>query len=627
LAYEYKYQEPSDADESSEGDAPEPPGPSRKRVADPQKWKRNARKTKAVAEKAPCSCSLRCYHKIGRSSRKQIRARFQALTRPERKHHMRGHIDLKKVIWKGKAIQIRRRRPRRFTATYHLTPRGAERVQVCNNAFLAILGVGATQVKNLNKQVWNHPDAPISRDGRGMHGQQAQVPLDVVARVDAHIKAFPRKASHYALGGKRYLSAELSAKQMWRLYLARYEPNVWASMQQHARDDDGDEEEDEEEDEQEDDVLQPVVVYQKYLERFNTMDLGFGKPPVDSCATCDRLKTALKACEDEEEAEALKTEKREHLVAADRFYKTRRHDQGLAETTRAQDADWHVPNEEGHRAADGVEFISSDMAGVLSTPKLTVGPSFYLRKLRTFCYGIWSAQANQHTLAFWSEREAKNGSNEVLSAMHQHFVTRRTGSTHAIWSADNTSAQAKNKNVILYCSELVRPHGFHFFDRLDQKFPEVGHSFMENDRAFGALSQKAKKKKVIASPKQWMKLARRCKRPPFHAMWMEQDRFRNWDSYLGQLYRTPGGKKQWINTAGDAVSITKVRWFNFGVGEDRHGKLVRHANPWYRYSLDPTEPWKQIKLVRRQIALNIDGVAYMPNHTNCTPRRLLIWPR
>jgi hypothetical protein len=121
-----------------------------------------------------------------------------------------------------------------------------------------------------------------------------------------------------------------------------------------------------------------------------------------------------------------------------------------------------------------------------------------------------------------------------------------------------------------------------------------------------------------------MKLAGKAKRPAFHTMWMEQPLFRDWGSYLGQLYDTPPDNKQWKNTQGDAVRFSKVRWFNFGVGEDRHGKLVRHANQWYRYALDPQEPWKQIKLVRHNFVLDIDDAEFLlyPKQLTLDPKKV-----
>ena len=71
----------------------------------------------------------------------------------------------------------------------------------------------------------------------------------------------------------------------------------------------------------------------------------------------------------------------------------RKFDQTAAEQSRAEDPDWSAVQ----------EYICSDMAGVLSTPRVSASASFYLRKLRTYMYGIFSGQANRHSLGFWDE--------------------------------------------------------------------------------------------------------------------------------------------------------------------------------------------------------------------------------
>jgi hypothetical protein len=52
-----------------------------------------------------------------------------------------GLIDLRQVVFKGKALEVhRKRRPRTFTAEYHLkSPSDHKRVHVCLSAFLGIL--------------------------------------------------------------------------------------------------------------------------------------------------------------------------------------------------------------------------------------------------------------------------------------------------------------------------------------------------------------------------------------------------------------------------------------------------------------------------------------------------------
>ena len=243
---------------------------------------------------------------------------------------------------------------------------------------------------------------------------------------------------------------------------------------------------------------------------------------------------------------------------------------------------------------------------MLSTPKVPTNKAFYLRKLKTYCYGLYSGQAEQHTLAFWDETIANKGSNEVISSAHEHFVKRATGSTQLAWWGDNTSSQMKNQFLMLYANELAHDDGFGFYERIDNKYSPPGHTFMENDRAFGVISRKAKRTKVIGSSKAWMRLAEKAKQPKYHTLWMDRLKFRDWKAFLGAKYRVPS---RWKNTDGDNVPFLKVRWFNYGVGEEGpDGALVSHPNEvWYRLSLDATEPWKKIKLKRSGAAVGVIG--------------------
>jgi hypothetical protein len=78
---------------------------------------------------------------------------------------------------------------------------------------------------------------------------------------------------------------------------------------------------------------------------------------------------------------------------------------------------------------------------------------------------------------------------------------------------------------------------------------------MENDRAFGCLSRKAKKTKIIGSSKAWMALASKAKRPSYHTMWMDQPKFRDWKAFLSAKYKRPS---VWKNTDGGKVPFLKV---------------------------------------------------------------------
>ena len=63
-----------------------------------------------------------------------------------------------------------------------------------------------------------------------------------------------------------------------------------------------------------------------------------------------------------------------------------------------------------------------------------------------------------------------------------------------------------------------------------------------------------------------------------------QPRFRDYAAYMRRLYVTP---RRWHTSTGAVVRCMKIRWFNFGVGEDANNEVVAHSNEvWFRYSLD-----------------------------------------
>jgi hypothetical protein len=240
-------------------------------------------------------------------------------------------------------------------------------------------------------------------DKRGKHDNRPnRIPADVVAQIDAHIKSFPREGSHYSLKtSKKFLAADLSVRKMWHLYLEKHEPTIRLPSSDSSGTDsdgadnaaDGKEEKKRrrigggggggggggEADSDDDEPAQkPVVTYDYYLEAFRKFDLAFGKPVVDSCSTCDELKNLITAAEDEDAAQALRVRRREHLKEADRGYAMRKHDQELAIASRkASGKEWVCPAAE-HRSWDATEFICSDMAGVLQTPKVPTNKAFYL---------------------------------------------------------------------------------------------------------------------------------------------------------------------------------------------------------------------------------------------------------
>jgi hypothetical protein len=228
---------------------------------------------------------MKCFHSIGRKRRKQIRIAFQKMDRSQQKLYLLGVIDLHPVKYKGLALQIRPRKQRAFSAEYHLKASSDKRQRVCLKAFTAILSIGSKQVKLLNTYAWTH-GAMVPPDGRGKHKNRPNR-IKAVTRVDTHIKSFPRESSHYSLdpAADRFLSADLSVRKMWRLYLVKYEP-LTQPPDESGEEDGGKADAAAQVEGAGDERQKPQVTYDYYLSRFHRFDLKFGVPAVDSCSRC-----------------------------------------------------------------------------------------------------------------------------------------------------------------------------------------------------------------------------------------------------------------------------------------------------------------------------------------------------
>jgi hypothetical protein len=237
-----------------------------------------------------------------------------------------------------------------------------------------VFGVQDTRLRNICKAKISNGD--VAADARGKHGKQKTTTPDIEKRIDDHLKSFPTEGSHYTLGStQEFLDSELTGHRMWCLYLKKHEPCVYRSMfeadddqpkGQQARPEEGDEE------------LRPVVTYQRYLDHFNAMGLQFAKLASDTCSSCDKAKLGIEAAEGEEKVR-LEAEHKAHLQMADKSYALRTRDQtkafGKGETTTDE---LPLP----FNSVGGIEYLVADFGGNVQLPKLAVGESFYLRKLR-----------------------------------------------------------------------------------------------------------------------------------------------------------------------------------------------------------------------------------------------------
>lgn len=369
--------------------SPGPAGPKRakKGKADRSKWKRNSRATKPIADIGPCSCVNQCWKKdcFRSAKRLKLRADFVTKGRSQQQSFLASLIDVVRRKARAKAMSVRRRRARAFESVCHLPGSNGARPRVCKHMLKWVFGVQDTRLRNLcNKKISN---GDVTADGRGSHGKQKTTTEGTELRIDDHLRSFPTEESHYTLKNdqKKFLNSELSVKIMYRLFLKKHEASVYKSMfEAVVLELDSDDEQPDNPAEAGASELKPVVTYQRYLDHFNKMELQFEKLASDTCSACDKAKLLISQCEGPEEKARLKQAHKAHLELADKSYEMRTQHQAKAfgkGGTSATGSDLPLP----FNSESGIEYLVADFGGNVQLPKLAVGESFYLRKLRYIC--------------------------------------------------------------------------------------------------------------------------------------------------------------------------------------------------------------------------------------------------
>lgn len=166
------------------------------------------------------------------------------------------------------------------------------------------------------------------------------------------------------------------------------------------------------------------------------------------------------------------------------------------------------------------------MQKTLPLPKLSTSVAFYLRQVWLYNLGIHCVSKDdtfgRGFFHLWTEDKGGRGPEEVGSSVLTFLQSIDIETDHlAAWG---DSAGGQNKNFFIVCSWHYLVHQG-IFKTVDHKFPEVGHSFMDIDRDFGAVEKVIRKAQNIYTVDQYMTLMREArKRNPFGLTRME-DKF------------------------------------------------------------------------------------------------------
>lgn len=258
-----------------------------------------------------------------------------------------------------------------------------------------------------------------------------------------------------------------------------------------------------------------------FCQEFN---IGFKLPKSDTCATCDELNLKLKDVTDDTREE-LSQLRELHLRKAQAGQQMIRE---LTEKAKKEPKKYHV--------------IAVDLQQALPTPKLTVGPAFYKRKLLSYNLGVHSCSDNQGYMMVWDETTAKRGAEEICSCILKYLSVSQIRAEELHIITDNCRGQNKNWTFISMAAALVKGG---FFKKIHQHFPLVGHTYLPCDRDFGRIGEFVRYHcPQVYSPQHWVETIRSANRnKPFAARLLSQEDFKSFQTIMVRKHSQVGGRK------------------------------------------------------------------------------------
>ena len=161
--------------------------------------------------------------------------------------------------------------------------------------------------------------------------------------------------------------------------------------------------------------------------------------------------------------------------------------------------------------------------------------------------------------------------------------------------SDACGGQNRDHTIVGFLSELHRRGRF---ERIDHKYLERGHTYLECDTDFSQI-EKRKKSTEVFLPQDWATIIEEANlRKPFETTDMNQKDFLDWKGHIEDLYRPISE-----DIGGERILMKNIRWMNFGWGEETNDEgeatMVHHPDEvWVRFGFQKSEPWKKVRVLR-----------------------------
>lgn len=357
---------------------------------------------------------------------------------------------------------------------------GVVEKKICQKAFCSLYGVSRKRVEGIINLLKNN--VPAGTDKRGKHfNRPNKIPENILKQINDHIKSFSKRTSHYSRNrneNKFYLSPQLNMSTMHKLYLQKYEPHVYSAIEKGEK-------------------IKPVVSYEFFCRHFNSnYNYSFGKPRSDTCQTCDTLDKQIVAEINAEVKLSLCTEKDLHIKKAKSFYTDLKSDIYLVKT----EAKTKLAKNESQTS----ELLTYDFQQNMPLPHVPAGDVFYKRQLWVYNFCIYVASSGKSYFFVYNETVGRKGQNDVVSFLN-YFINKfipASVKTLYVYS-DNCSSQNKNYTLAKFFYSLTTTGRF---EKVIQRFPEPGHSFLPCDRSFGVIGKEKRKHERVYLPEEYINI-------------------------------------------------------------------------------------------------------------------------
>lgn len=336
-------------------------------------------------------------------------------------------------------------KPKAFNVKYCILLNGV-RSRVCKKAFIQTYNYTKNQIERLSHLLQQNK-TPEDKRGKGQSANT--IPEIVQSRLKEHIESFPTKVSHYSNSERRYLAANLNQKVMYEMFIEKERDFLLATLGNEKR-----------------------FSYKYFSEYFKTnFDLGFGRPQVDACVTCEELQTKIKSPVLNENAKkAAVAELIVHKRKAKKFYHM------VKSITE-------VCKHDTKTVAISIDFMAN-----VCLPTIPVQDIYYFRQLTVNVFGIHDFGTRKMTAFVYHEGNGGKGSNDVCTMIRWYIDNAVNSDVENLYIfGDNCSGQNKNNTLLRFVMALTETKRF---KNVTLYFPQRGHSFMPNDRDFGVIKRK-----------------------------------------------------------------------------------------------------------------------------------------